>query len=181
MGEAVGPALTCGHREVLARSDLLLPLAPEVVDDLLVRMQVGAVPAGAALFPPGQGGHRLWLVLEGGSGCSIPRSTGCSPCWRPATPIGEAQVFDPRRLALHRDRDDPAVVAASAGREDVLEWVGRHPAVSARLLQRMARRLARQEPGRSRTAPPRGDCARGARACSLSPTVTPSAAWSGTG
>lgn len=146
MGEAVGPALTCGHREVLARSDLLLPLAPEVVDDLLVRMQVGAVPAGAALFPPGQGGHRLWLVLDGRVGLLDPASNRLLAVLEAGDAIGEAQVFDPRPWHFSATAMTP-VVTASVGRDDVLEWVGRHPAVSAHLLQRMARRLAHKSRG----------------------------------
>jgi hypothetical protein len=45
-------------------------------------------------------------------------------------------------------------LVVSAGRDDVLAWVAHHPAVSAHLLQRMARRLAVKSRAGSEPLPP---------------------------
>lgn len=61
------------------------------------------------------------------------------------------QVFDPAPWAFAATAMTRALVV-SAGRDHVLAWVGRHPSVSAHLLQRMARRLA--EKSRAGHEPP---------------------------
>ncbi|HEU0102512.1 MAG TPA: Crp/Fnr family transcriptional regulator [Mycobacteriales bacterium] len=141
LAQEAGTGLTPDQRRRLACSELLLDLSPDVVADLLVSMQVAHLAEGAALFPPGEVGHRLWLVLEGRVGVVLPGPDRLLAVLEAGDAVGEVTVFDPTAWAFSATAMT-GVVVASAAREDVLAWVGRHPSVSARLLQRTARRLA---------------------------------------
>jgi CRP/FNR family cyclic AMP-dependent transcriptional regulator len=153
LADGSGEPLTPEQRSALARADLMLDLPPEVVDDLLARMRVTRLPAGASLFAPAEVGHRLWLVLEGRVAVMVPGPARLLAVLDAGDAVGEEPVFDPGAWTFSATAMTDVVVA-SAGREEVLAWVGRHPSVSARLLQRTARRLAgKSRAGRGRHHP----------------------------
>lgn len=133
--------LTAEQRDAFGRSDLFRELPAALVDELVEVSQVSRPPAGTSLFPPGRVGHRLWVVLEGRVGVTTSRRDRLLAVMEAGDVIGEVQVFDPKPWAFSATAMTRALVV-SAARADVLAWVGRHPEVSAHLLQRMARKLA---------------------------------------
>jgi CRP/FNR family cyclic AMP-dependent transcriptional regulator len=133
--------LTAEQRDAVSRSELFRELPSELVDELVQVAQVSRAAAGTALFPPGRGGQRLWVVLEGRVGVTTSCRDRLLAVMEAGDVIGEVQVFDPEPWAFSATAMTKALVV-SAARTDVLAWVGRHPEVSAHLLQRMARRLA---------------------------------------
>lgn len=129
------------HRRVLAGSDLLAGLPPGVREDLFAVLAVTRFVPGQSLVRPDQAGERLWIVLSGRVGITSTETGGLLAVMEAGDALGEIQVFDPGLWTFSATAMS-SVVIASAGRDDVLAWVGRHPSVSAHLLQRMARRLA---------------------------------------
>lgn len=141
MPECRPTPLTADQRRVVRRSELFHDLPPELLDELLDVMRVSTHAPGTGLFSGGRAGRRLWVVLQGRVGVTAPPDDRLLAVLEAGDILGEVQVFDPETWAFSAMAMTPAATA-SAGREDVLAWVGRHPAVSAHLLQRMARRLA---------------------------------------
>lgn len=133
--------LSPAQRAAVGRSDLLRELPQGVLDELLLSMCATRLAPGAPLFASGLAGHRLWVVLEGRVAVTTPRRDRLLALMQPGDLIGEVQVFDPAPWAFAATAMS-RVLVVSARREDVLDWVARHPAVSAHLLQRMARQLA---------------------------------------
>ncbi|MCW2615329.1 MAG: putative transcriptional regulator, Crp/Fnr family [Frankiales bacterium] len=133
--------LTVEQRDAVGRSEFFRDLLPDVLDELVPAMEVSRLAPGAALFRSGHVGHRLWVVLEGRVGVTTSRRDRLLAVMEAGDVIGEVQVFDPAPWAFGATAMGRAVVA-SAARDDVLTWVGRHTEVSAHLLQRMARQLA---------------------------------------
>jgi CRP/FNR family transcriptional regulator, cyclic AMP receptor protein len=133
--------LTPEQRDAVSASQLFHELDRDLLDELLVSMRASRLAPGAALFRSGQAGHRLWVVLDGRVGVTTPRRGRLLAVLEAGDTVGEVQVFDPGPWAFAATAMTRALVV-SAGRDDVLAWVARHPAVSIHLLQRMARRLA---------------------------------------
>jgi CRP/FNR family transcriptional regulator, cyclic AMP receptor protein len=154
-GGLTGPtALSAEQREAVGRSELFRELPRTLLDELVQAMRVSRVAPGAVLFPAGSTGHRLWIVLEGRVGVTTPHRDRLLGVMEAGDLIGEVQVFDPEPWAFAATAMTRALVV-SVGRDDVLDWVGRHPEVSAHLLQRMARRIA--EKSRAGQEPPASD------------------------
>ena len=133
-------ALTAEQREAVGRSELFGELPPALLDELLQGARVSRLAPGDAL-PSGRAGHRLWIVLEGRVGVTTPGRDRLLAVLEAGDVLGEVHVFDPEPWGFVATAMTPALLV-STGRDEVLAWVGRHPEVSAHLLQRMARRLA---------------------------------------
>jgi CRP-like cAMP-binding protein len=132
-------------------ADILMsaPLFVALNDDAAVALRASMVevtfPKGGVIFSEGDGGDRLYVVLEGKVKLSVSSSDGRENLLSvqgPGEMFGELSLFDPGpRTATATALTDCRLFGL--GHEDLKEWLTGRPELAQSLLQALAQRLRR--------------------------------------
>jgi CRP/FNR family transcriptional regulator, cyclic AMP receptor protein len=130
---------------VLRRAPLFDGLDDESARALRRQMSDVKVSRGEHLFLEGQGGDRLYVVLDGKIKLTRAAADGRENLLSvlgPGEMFGELSLFDPRPRTSSASAITDATLAGLA--HDALRaWLGNHPDVSIHMLRALARRLRR--------------------------------------
>jgi CRP/FNR family transcriptional regulator, cyclic AMP receptor protein len=130
---------------VLRRAPLFDGLDEESARALRRQMSDVKLSRGEHLFLEGQGGDRLYVVLEGKIKLTRAAADGRENLLSvigPGEMFGELSLFDPRPRTSTASAVTDATVAALA-HEELRAWLLERPDVSMHMLQALARRLRR--------------------------------------
>jgi CRP/FNR family cyclic AMP-dependent transcriptional regulator len=131
--------------DVVRQAPLFAALDQEAADALRATMSRVELDRGAVLFPEGDIGDRLYVIVDGK--VKLGRASGDGrenllAILGPGEMFGELSLFDPgpRNATATAIAD---TVLLGLGNEDLTAWLNGRPAVARQLLSALARRLRR--------------------------------------